>query len=76
MLKAVEKNLKIKWESFMLFCLYFALCFLPASTQTVQLYSQFLSRSFTSVASIRNYLSGVRTIHQLLGYDLTEMNNF
>jgi hypothetical protein len=28
------------------------------------------------VSSIRNYLSGIRTVHQLLGFDLNEMNTF
>ena len=36
---------------------------------------QFLSRSFKSVSSIRNYLSGVRTVHLLLGLQLDEINN-
>lgn len=31
------------------------------------LYAQFLSRSFKAVDSIRNYISGVRTLHSLLG---------
>ena len=71
-----RKNLRIQWESFLMFCIYFNLCFLPASTHTVQLYAQFLSRSFKSVSSVRNYLSGVRTIHRLLGYNLDDMNQF
>lgn len=71
-----RKNLRIQWESFLLFCIYFNLCFLPASTNTVQLYAQFLSRSFRSVSSIRNYLGGVGTIHCLLGYNLDDINQF
>ena len=71
-----RKNLKIQWESFLLFCLHFGLVFLPASTLTLQLYVQFLSRSFKSVDSIRNYVSGVRTMHQILGFSLDKVNNF
>jgi len=59
-----------------MFCIYFGFTFLPASTSTVQLYAQFLSRSFKSVSSIRNYLSGVRTVHFLLGFDLKKLNAF
>lgn len=32
---------------------------MPVSTETLQLFAQFLSRSFRSVESIRNYISGV-----------------
>jgi len=74
--EGTRRNLKIQWESFLLFCTYFSFCYLPASTRTLQLYAQFLSRSFKSVASIRNYLSGIRTIHQLMGYSLDDMNQF
>jgi len=37
--------------------------FLPVSTATLQLYGQFLSRSFKSIDSIKNYVSGVKTMH-------------
>ncbi|XP_053388933.1 uncharacterized protein LOC128551982 [Mercenaria mercenaria] len=69
-----NKNLIVQWESFLLFCLYFKLCFLPASTSTLQLYAQFLSRSFKSVNSIRNYISGVKTMHAMLGYGIEHIN--
>lgn len=71
-----QTNLRIQWESFVLFCLYFHFNFLPADTYTLQLYAQFLSRSFKSVDSIRNYLSGVRSMHLLLGYSLDHLNQF
>ncbi len=48
---------------------------MPVSTDTLSLYAQFLSRSFTSTDSIRNYVSGVRTMHLLLGVDL-KINDF
>ena len=50
--------------------------FLPTSTETLQLYAQFLSRSFKSVQSIRNYISGVKTIHLLLGFPIEHINKF
>lgn len=74
--EGTRKNLKIQWESFLLFCLYFDLVSLPATTITLQLYAQFLSRSFKSVDSIRNYISGVRKVHLLLGYCLDDINQF
>ena len=71
-----NRNLKVQWESFVLFCIYFNLCFLPASTSSLQLYAQFLSRSFTSVNSIRNYISGVKTMHSIVGYSVDHINNY
>lgn len=71
-----RRNLRIQVESFLLFCLYFSLRYLPASTKTLQLYTQFLGRSFKSVESIRNYISGVKTFHSILGYGTDHINNF
>lgn len=71
-----RRNLRVQWESFLLFCLFFKFCSLPTSTETLQLYAQFLSRSFKSVDSIKNYISGVRSVHLLLGYNIEHINNF
>ena len=71
-----RRNLHIQWESFLLFCFYFKLVFLPTSTETLQLYAQFLSRSLKSVQSILNYISGVKTIHLLLGFRIEHINKF
>lgn len=71
-----NRNLRIQWESFILFCLFFNFSYLPASTNTLQLYAQFLSRSFKSVNSIRNYISGVRTLHFCLGFSVDHINNY
>ena len=70
------KNLRIQWESFLLFCFRFQLCYLPADTETLCLYSQFLSRSFKSTSAIKNYISGVKTMHLLLGYTIEQINSF
>ena len=70
------KNLKIQWESFLLFCFHFGLVYLPASTETLSLFTQFLSRSFKSTQSIKNYVSGVKSMHYLLGYSVDHINDF
>jgi integrase len=49
-----------------MFCLYFGLQPVPASTQVLCLFGQFLARSFKSISSIRAYISGVRTLHLFL----------
>ena len=46
------------------------------STEILQLYAQFLSRTFKSVESIRNYISGVKTMHHLLGYSVDHINSY
>ena len=74
--EGTNKNLTIQWETFLLFCFYFKLTYLPVDTETLSLYAQFLSRSFKSVQSIKNYLSGVKTMHYLLGYSTAQINDF
>ena len=75
--EGTAKNLRIQWESFLLFCFHFHLCYLPADTETLCLYSQFLSRTFKSTSAIKkNYLSGVKTMHLLLGYSVEHINDF
>lgn len=59
-----------------MFCLYFGLTYLPVSTDTLSLYAQFLSRSFKAPQAIKNYLSGVRTLHHLLGFSTELINGF
>ena len=45
---------------------YFKPPVLPPSVKTLCAFAQFLSRSFKSVNSIKNYLSGIKTLHILL----------
>ena len=66
------KNLRIQWESFLLFCDYKLEPF-PVDVKTLCLYAQFLSRSFKSVQSVRNYLSAVKTLHSLLDLKYPEV---
>ena len=71
-----RRNLRIQWESFLLLCFILNWPFLPTSTETLQLYAQFLNRYFKSVQSICNYISGVKTIHLLLGFPSEHINKF
>lgn len=64
--EGTHNNLKIQWETYLMFCIYFGLTYLPMDTSTLSLYAQFLGRSFKSTQSIKNYLSGVKTMHHLL----------
>ena len=61
-------NLSTQFKSFFLFCNFFNLVPLPVSLDTLCLYIQFLSRSLVP-PSIRNYVSGVKHLHIILGYE-------
>ena len=61
-------NLSTQFKSFFLFCNFFNLVPLPVSLDTLCLYIQFLSRSLVP-PSIRNYVSGVKHLHIVLGYE-------
>lgn len=70
--EGTSKNLKVQWESYLLFCKYFHFKPLPTTEEILALFAQFLSRSFKSVESIRNYVGGVRTLHKMLSLDCPE----
>lgn len=59
------RNLKTQWTSYFIFCAYFNIQPLPVNEKTLCLYAQILSRSFTSVQSVKNYISGVKVLHEL-----------
>jgi hypothetical protein len=49
---------------YFMFCIYFECVPIPTSVQILTLYAQFLSRSFKSVDSIRNYNSAIKLYPQ------------
>ncbi|XP_021350861.1 uncharacterized protein LOC110460989 [Mizuhopecten yessoensis] len=59
------RNLHTQWKAYFLFCEVFNFQSLPTDTNIVCLFIQFLSRSMRSTDSIRNYVSGVKTLHLL-----------
>ena len=74
--EGTSKNLKVQWRAYLLFCKFYGLKTILATTHTLCLYGQFLGRSFKSVESIRNYISGVKTMHLFLGIKFPEENLF
>ena len=54
-----------------MFCIYFDRISIPASQDTILMFTQFLSRSFTSPLSIKNYLNGVKFLHVILGHEFS-----
>ena len=70
-----RKNHRTQWKAYLSFCLYFNLPYLPASLDTVCLYCQFLRCSMTP-QSVRNYLSGVKLLHVVTGFDFPFYETF
>ena len=70
------KNIKTQWECYFMFCEYFQINPIPTTVQVLCFYAQFLSRSFKSVNSIKNYLSGVKLLHLYLDDDYPKFDEF
>ena len=64
--EGTSKNLEVQWRSYFLFCKFYGLKPIPTLIEILCLYGQFLGRSFGSVESIKNYISGVKTLHYIL----------
>lgn len=70
-----HKNHRSQWKSYLTFCLYFDLTPVPATAHVIALYCQFLSRSLTP-QSIRNYLSGVKLLHLVAGFEFPFLQSY
>jgi hypothetical protein len=71
-----KANLWCQWKALFLFCLFFDLPYLPVSSESLQLFAQFLSRSFKSVDTVKNYVSGAKLLHVLLDMPCSAFDNF
>ena len=74
--EGTHKNLRVQWREYFLFCNFYGLVPIPATTEVLCLYRQFLGRSFKSVESIRNYISGVKNLHLMLDVKFPGENLF
>lgn len=71
-----SRNLKVQWRSYFLFCKFYGLKAIPATVENLCLFGQFLGRSFKSVESVKNYISGVKTLHQVLDVKFPSENMY
>jgi len=71
-----EKTWRYSGKPFFLFCYFYGFKTLPCELNTVCLFAQFLSRSFKSVDSIRNYLNGVKVLHLLFDLPFNHFESF
>ena len=68
-------NLRTQVRCYFAYCVYFGRRPLPADSQTVYGYVQFLSRSMVP-STVRNYLSGVRVLHIFHGLSIMHPKDF
>lgn len=71
-----QKNLRTQLRSYLLFCSYYEYNPFPCRSEILCDYLCFLSYSLRSTASIKNYLSGLKTWSQLLGHDMSAFDNY
>ena len=64
--EGTSRNVKLQWRSYLLFCGFYGFKTIPATSDILCLYAQFLSRFFRSVESVKNYISGVKTMYYML----------
>ena len=74
--EGTHKNLRVQWKAYFLFCNFYGLVPIPATTEVLCLYGQFLGRSFKCAESIRNYISGVKNLHLMLDVKFPAENLF
>ena len=70
-----KSNIRSQSKAFFIFCKYYEIQALPISTEYICLYAQFLARSFKTVDAIKAYLQAVKHLHQLVGADLSGLEN-
>ena len=68
-------NLHTQFRTYFAFCVFFERDPLPVDSETVYAYAQFLSRSLKP-PTVRNYLSGVKMLHILLGLPYPHSEDF
>ena len=59
------KNLACQWRSFRRFSIKFNIWDWPVKVRTICLFGQYLSYTFHSAKTVRNYMSGVCKVHIL-----------
>lgn len=72
---STSSNLKTQWTTYWSFLEFFNLSGLPATHKVLSLYATLLARSFKSPQSVRNYISGVKTLHSILDYPIDQFNH-
>lgn len=73
--ESTKKNHRIHWKAYILFTLYYHIDMFPATSESISLFAHFLSRSFKSVDSVINYVSGVKVLHIICGWSVSAFDS-
>jgi galactose-1-phosphate uridylyltransferase len=73
--KGSFSNLRTQVRCFFSFCVYFDRTPLPADSNTIYGFVQFISRSMVP-STVRNYLSGVKSLHMFHGLPYPHCEDF
>ena len=71
-----SRNHTLQAQSFIQFCNHYHLLFLDPDISTMCLYITHLTPCFSSAHSVRNYVSGVRTLHKEMGLTPAALDSF
>ena len=69
-------NHRCQVASFINFCTNHNLQFLNPSVDTLCVYTEYLAQKFSSPTSVKNYLSAVKLLHNLLGLQAPSLDSF
>ena len=69
------KNMQSQFDIYVKFCQTFGYKILPASSDSLCSFAQFLARDFRAPGSIKNYLVGVKWFHVLAGMETTQFDH-
>lgn len=70
------KNHLVQIRSFLSFCVFYSMDYIRPGVNTLCLYIEFLAQSLKSPATVINYVSGIRLLHNLLDIKCTSIDNF
>ena len=71
-----KRNLATHWEAYSKYCKLYQDSQLQATIDSLSLFIQYLSNKLRSPGAISNYLSGVKTMHIIHGFDTGMFDDF
>jgi hypothetical protein len=71
-----KRNLMTQLKAYISFCTYFSLVSFPIHVDTLTIYIECLANTFKAPTSVLNYISGVKTLHSMLGFKFPQLDSF
>ena len=69
------ENYRVQWALYFNFCMFFKKVALPAQPKTLVNYMLFLSKKLKALGSIKSYVAGVKTLHELMEISVTAFSS-